>query len=151
MTAESTAKALGGRKAGCAWMACCPAHEDREPSLSITTGEDGRVLVRCHAGCDQHDVIAALRAQGAWETASRNRSCFSRKTDRRILERTDPDAAKRKEAALAIWQASQPAEGTPAETYLRSRGLALPASASLSLSRRIEASFGQRLALRVLC
>jgi len=63
MTAEAIAKALGGRKAGTAWMARCPAHDDRAPSLSIADARDGKVLVRCHAGCDQRDVIAALRAR----------------------------------------------------------------------------------------
>ena len=48
-------------------MACCPAHEDREPSLSITDAKGGKVLVRCHAGCDQRDVIAALRSRGIWD------------------------------------------------------------------------------------
>jgi hypothetical protein len=37
----------------------CPAHDDRNPSLSITDGE-ARVLVRCHAGCDIDDVLAVL-------------------------------------------------------------------------------------------
>jgi DNA primase len=64
MSAEAIATALGGRKAGAAWMACCPAHQDRDPSLAITDSRDGKVLVRCHAGCDQRDVIAALRARG---------------------------------------------------------------------------------------
>ena len=50
-----------GAKSGSTWMACCPAHEDRKPSLSISSGRDGKVLVRCHAGCDQRDVIAILR------------------------------------------------------------------------------------------
>ena len=53
MNAETIAKALGGRKAGGGWMARCPAHDDREPSLSIRDADDGKVLVRCHAGCDQ--------------------------------------------------------------------------------------------------
>ena len=35
VTAESIAKALGGRKTGGGWMARCPAHHDRQPSLSI--------------------------------------------------------------------------------------------------------------------
>lgn len=67
MTVTTIAKALGGRKAGAAWMARCPAHDDREPSLSIADGDDGKVLVRCHAGCEQHRVIAALggRSEGA--------------------------------------------------------------------------------------
>jgi putative DNA primase/helicase len=52
MTAENIAKALGGRKIGTAWMARCLAHHDREPSLSIADGDNGKVLVRCHAGCE---------------------------------------------------------------------------------------------------
>ena len=65
MTAETIAKALGGRKAGAEWMARCPAHEDREPSLSIKDADGGKVLVRCHAGCDQQKVIPALKARGS--------------------------------------------------------------------------------------
>lgn len=34
------------------WLARCPAHADRTPSLAIRDGEGGRVLVRCWAGCD---------------------------------------------------------------------------------------------------
>jgi putative DNA primase/helicase len=71
MTAESIAKALGGHRAGATWMARCPAHEDRVPSLSISSGINGKVLVRCHAGCDQRDVIVILRQRGLWETTGR--------------------------------------------------------------------------------
>ena len=71
MTAETIARALGGHRAGATWMARCPAHEDRSPSLSISTGKDGKVLVRCHAGCDQRDLIAALQERGLWQTTGR--------------------------------------------------------------------------------
>ena len=43
--------------------------DDREPSLTVTDSKCGKVLVRCHAGCDQRDVIAALKGRGleiAW-------------------------------------------------------------------------------------
>ena len=63
MTAKEIAGALGGRKMGAVWMARCPTHDDREPSLSIRDADDGKVLVRCHAGCDQQRVIAELRAR----------------------------------------------------------------------------------------
>ena len=79
MTAETIAKALGGHRAGATWMARCPAHEDREPSLSISAGKDGKVLVRCHAGCDQRDVIAALRERGLWETTGQVLGRIARK------------------------------------------------------------------------
>jgi hypothetical protein len=126
MTAEAIAKALGGRKAGTAWMARCPAHDDRAPSLSIADARDGKVLVRCHAGCDQRDVIAALRARGAWDADARRPTRFSRKPDRPLPAEPDCDAIKRTEAALALWRGAQSAEGTPVETYLRSRGLMMP-------------------------
>jgi hypothetical protein len=40
--------------------ACCPAHEDKRPSLSIRTGDDGRVLLKCHAGCETKLVLQAI-------------------------------------------------------------------------------------------
>jgi hypothetical protein len=65
-SAESIAKALGGRKVGSGWIARCPGHDDREPSLSISTGDQGKVLVRCHAGCTQAAVVEALKVRGLW-------------------------------------------------------------------------------------
>lgn len=41
-------------------MMPCPTHDDRNPSLSVQEGEDGRVLIHCHAGCDTRDVVAAV-------------------------------------------------------------------------------------------
>jgi len=45
------------------YMACCPAHDDRTPSLAIGVAEDGRVLINCWAGCGALDVIDALGLQ----------------------------------------------------------------------------------------
>ena len=42
------------------WMACCPAHPDKNPSLSIKETEDGDVLLHCFSGCGVDDVLAAL-------------------------------------------------------------------------------------------
>ena len=41
------------------WMACCPGHQDKSPSLAITEAAD-RVLVYCFAGCETSDVMAAI-------------------------------------------------------------------------------------------
>lgn len=42
------------------WLAKCPAHEDRSPSLSIRETDDGMVLLKCFAGCGAADVVAAV-------------------------------------------------------------------------------------------
>ena len=89
------------------------------------------MLVRCHAGCDQHDVIAILRGRGLWETTGRALGRFARKRQDRVPDEPDADALKRSEAAFALWQESRPVGGTPVATYLRSRGLDLPASPTL--------------------
>ena len=42
------------------WLACCPAHQDRSPSLSIRELDDGRILLHDFGGCEVDDVLAAL-------------------------------------------------------------------------------------------
>ena len=42
------------------WQACCPAHGDDAPSLSIAEGERS-ILLHCHAGCRFRDVMRALQ------------------------------------------------------------------------------------------
>lgn len=131
MNAEAIAKALGGRKAGSGWTARCPAHDDRTPSLSLRDADDGKVLVRCHAGCDQEEVISTLRASGLWtQSGARSPRHFA---PRRVLTGSESDAndRKRTEAALSIWQVAAPSAGTMVETYLGSRGLNLAPTARL--------------------
>nr|BAH89612.1 hypothetical protein [uncultured bacterium]BAH89891.1 hypothetical protein [uncultured bacterium]BAH90142.1 hypothetical protein [uncultured bacterium] len=41
------------------WVARCPAHADRRPSLSLREGDDGRLLVHCWAGCTAVEIVAA--------------------------------------------------------------------------------------------
>jgi putative DNA primase/helicase len=70
MSASSIANELHGRKSGSGWIARCPAHDDRNPSLSLREA-DGKILVRCHAGCDQRAVVAALKSRGLWPEKER--------------------------------------------------------------------------------
>lgn len=42
------------------WLACCPAHDDRSPSLSIKEESDGHILLHCFAGCSVVDVVGAV-------------------------------------------------------------------------------------------
>lgn len=62
MTAQEFLSRLGGvTVAGDGkWMARCPAHKDGRPSLSVSGGQDGRVLVNCFAGCTPEAVVAAV-------------------------------------------------------------------------------------------
>ena len=62
MTVRTLTKALRGQWHGSYGTACCPAHDDKNPSLSITE-RDGKLLVYCHAGCDQGAVWDALNRQ----------------------------------------------------------------------------------------
>jgi hypothetical protein len=56
------------RKSGDGWVACCPvpAHDDQNPSLSLTDASDGKVLVHDHGGCAQDVVIASLKNRRLW-------------------------------------------------------------------------------------
>ncbi|MCB1810053.1 MAG: DNA primase [Candidatus Competibacteraceae bacterium] len=42
------------------WLARCPAHADKSPSLAIRQTGDGRILLHCFTGCDVTEVIRAL-------------------------------------------------------------------------------------------
>ena len=42
------------------WMACCPAHEDKTPSMSVKVADDGRILVHDFGGCSVFDICGAI-------------------------------------------------------------------------------------------
>ncbi len=52
-------KSAGANK----WIACCPAHLDKSPSLAISETSDGVVLIKCWAGCSANDVVQAIGLQ----------------------------------------------------------------------------------------
>ena len=70
--AEDISRSLNGRRARRGWMARCPAHDDRNPSLSIRQ-VDGIVLVHCFSGCSQRAVIAVLAHRGLWPSGNRRK------------------------------------------------------------------------------
>jgi hypothetical protein len=123
MNARELVAALAcGRWHGTYGTARCPAHDDRSPSLGARDAADGKLLVRCHAGCEQTAVIDALRARGLWPGEVTLASGLYHDHGRK-RRRTDVDA-DRVGAAQAIWCSSCPAPATIVETYLREhRGL----------------------------
>lgn len=42
------------------YIACCPAHADKSPSLSIRETDDGKVLLHCFSGCSAAEVLASV-------------------------------------------------------------------------------------------
>lgn len=74
------------RKNGHGWMACCPAHTDRNQSLSVTE-KDGKVLLYCFAGCQTIDVLTAVGMGWADIMPPRNwpASPEERRKDRRAI------------------------------------------------------------------
>ncbi|MCU0939715.1 MAG: CHC2 zinc finger domain-containing protein [Burkholderiaceae bacterium] len=81
------------------WMAACPAHKDKGPSLSVRELADGRVLLHCFAGCGAADVVRAAgvdmetlfpprsRFEGERQSAPRERRPWSQSDAVRALHR----------------------------------------------------------------
>ncbi|WP_341214218.1 toprim domain-containing protein [uncultured Limimaricola sp.] len=123
--AQTLTAALKGRWHGRYGTACCPAHGDRTPSLSLSNAPDGRLLLRCHTGCDFLAILNALRGLGLVEGAGRvPRLDPARLAQREAEERRE--AEKRARQARTAWEEARPIEGTPAAAYLRGRDITCP-------------------------
>ena len=51
------------RRTSKGWIAACPNHDDDDPSLSISHGRNGRILMNCFAGCSTSDVLDSMGLQ----------------------------------------------------------------------------------------
>ncbi|MDO5706056.1 MAG: toprim domain-containing protein [Paracoccus sp. (in: a-proteobacteria)] len=120
--ARTLTLALGGKWYRRYGLACCPAHGDRKPSLTLADAPDGKLLLNCKAGCSFIDVLTALRDRGLLDRHARPRAPDPAELARRRAE-DEAEAAKRERQALACWNEAIPVHGTPAETYLRGRGI----------------------------
>ena len=67
--AQQIAEALGAAKSSGTntWMCRCPIHEDGTASLAITDGDDGKIKVYCHAGCNEIEILQHLEQIGLKE------------------------------------------------------------------------------------
>jgi phage/plasmid primase-like uncharacterized protein len=131
MTAETIAKALGGRKAGGSWITRCPAHDDREPSLSISTGDQGKVLVHCHAGCAQAAVVEALKVRGLWPGRDAHQRLYRPAPAPEPHRKANALQKARRVLMARIWQQTRPASGSLIARYLGSRGIVSPLPSDL--------------------
>lgn len=143
--AAKIVRALGARRCGSGWIARCPAHEDRKPSLSIGLGADGRALLKCWAGCSFEAIRDVLRHRGLWSEPPAPGQSFAggrsgvpraatgptrtrppaRPTSPPPLDpEADPDRERRIALAREIWRRSVPFHWVkPAVRYVERRGL----------------------------
>ena len=126
-TAKRICESRGGKWSGTKGMACCPAHDDRTPSLGVSLGRQA-ILFHCFAGCDQQSVLSALAREGFEVPA-----LFSGSTTADLPEPTT--TRKPSAAALRIWREAQPLRASPAKAYLEGRGI-LAASSALRFHPR---------------
>ena len=104
--ARMIVESLGGTWRQNKGMCCCPAHDDRTPSLSVTLGRKA-ILFHCFAGCSNEEVIAALDRQGV-----RSRDLFDGAgavAADRLAKRAFNSNARR------LWHSATAIPGTPAE------------------------------------
>ena len=135
LDAEATAEFLekAAPQSGGGWIACCPAHDDNNPSLSINDKDDGSgVLVHCHADCSQAAVIEALRKLGAWSSASTPRvERYSYRDGSGVL--VTVCRSRKADGTKSVWRdpkgVTKPAKGWP---FYQLRGLdSVPSDAAI--------------------
>ena len=97
------------------YLTFCPAHDDKNtPNLRVREAEDGRVLLRCFAGCSQDEVLAALAKKGVSKT-----DLFA---DGSAGERGEENTTPRNRAHACTLAAYAEAKALPVE-FLQSLGL----------------------------
>ncbi len=95
-------------------MCCCPAHDDRTPSLSVTLGRKA-ILFHCFAGCSNEEVIAALDRQGV-----RSGDLFDGSG---AVAADRPEKRAFNSNARRLWHSATAISDSPAEGYLAKRGI----------------------------
>lgn len=121
--AECITRSLHGHWYGYYGLAMCPAHENtRTPALSLSDGDEGRLLAYCHAGCSFRSIVCAMRKLGLLAKEDGN---FPDRVFQRQHAATGKKnyLGKREAQANSCWDAALPITGSPAEHYLRSRGI----------------------------
>ena len=102
------------------FMACCPAHEDRTPSLSIKDVGGGRILINCLAGCATEDVLSSIGMD--WSDIMPEKTTHHRaKPTKDRVYATDALKAIRHEAQIVMICAMDMKKGRqlPQETHER--------------------------------
>ena len=112
------------QRAGREWVACCPIHADKSPSFTIYAGDQRWHCFGCGEGGDVLDLVQKMHHVGLREAAD---MLGGGNLPTVAMPKTAPAVDDRDTIgeALAIWRAAGPITGTPAETYLRNRGISI--------------------------
>lgn len=125
MTTQEILSRLRGVKGGRGqWTALCPAHNDTHNSLSISTGQDGRILFNCHAGCSVDAIAGALglsvkdlfedKAQG--QGKPQIEAIYTYPSGAQKLRRTDKSFVWRRSDGKGGWAYNR--QGVPHSLYI---------------------------------
>jgi hypothetical protein len=94
------------------WVAKCPAHDDRNPSLSIRETSDGTVLLKCWSGCTAAEVVAAVGLE-LGDLFPKTERTSKKYRDRHRLAPRDALLLLRREAFIVSIAAQQVRDGEP--------------------------------------
>ena len=134
MSAREIIAALSkGKWNGRSGTACCPAHDDHNPSFIASDADEGTILLYCYAGCTFEEMTDALKRRGLWPDRSEYQSSSQRPHlkvvhDQSTQGTTSPDYTA---FAREIWEQAEPINDSLGEIYLRNRGISISLPPSL--------------------
>ncbi len=94
------------------WVARCPGHQDRSPSLTVKELGDGRILIHCFAGCGTDEVLGAM---GLTMSDLFPEPLATRMAPVRGFSAMDALRALKYESSLLVMAAADTAEGRPVD------------------------------------
>jgi hypothetical protein len=105
------------------WIACCPAHDDRGPSLSVRETDGGRTLVYCFAGCSIGEVVGAagIQLSDLFPPRDPDRIDHRKRGERRPFPAADALRCVAQESLLVAIAASRLGSGHPLDDEGRAR------------------------------
>ena len=107
---------LGLRRSGAGWRGPCPVHGGSKSPFALRSGEGGRLLVHCHAGCEAAEILSALRGQ---RILPREGVAVPRAKPPSVEPRAPRDWSG---SAQMLWDRGVAIAGTVVERYLAARG-----------------------------
>jgi hypothetical protein len=64
------------------WLACCPAHGDKNPSMHIKLDESGRILINCKVGCGTYEILQSIGLE--WADVMPNDQGYTKPTNKKL-------------------------------------------------------------------